>query len=202
MYYPKSQITTNLYTNGNKLMYKSNSIPYIGYYWVTSTGKAYTGKTPQDTPTEELVALDIPKASQNLTLKEVTFNNIESDVNPSLKTYSTLVPSPTTLFLPTYYQPQPTQQDYQIGEFRRYFTKKTNELLYTEVSKDTYDNILNKNSQWLWQDYLAFNIPWSISGDKLTVAKTNKNIVDLTMQRLNLYKFNDYLRNDYLKFYK
>jgi hypothetical protein len=82
------------------------------------------------------------------------------------------------------------------------FVKKTNELIYIEVSENTYNNILNQNSQWSWQDYLPFNIPWSISGDKLTVAKTNKNIVDLIIQRLSLYKFNDYLRNDYTKFYK
>jgi len=202
MYYPKSQITTNLYTNGDKLMYKSNSIPYMGYYWTTSTGKIYTGKTPEDTPTEELIELNIPRASQNLTNQEAIFNNVESNINLSLKVYSSLIPSPSSLFLPTYFQPQPISQDYQTGEFRRYFVKKTNELIYIEVSKDTYDNILNQNSQWLWQDYLPFNIPWSISGNKLTIAKTNKNIVDLIMLRLSLYKFNDYLRNDYTKFYK
>jgi len=202
MYYPKSQITTNLYTNGDKLMYKSNSIPYMGYYWTTSTGKIYTGKTPEDTPTEELIELNIPRASQNLTNQEAIFNNVESNINLSLKVYSSLIPSPSSLFLPTYFQPQPTSQDYQTGEFRRYFVKKSNELIYIEVSKDTYDNILNQNSQWLWQDYLPFNIPWSISGNKLTIAKTNKNIVDLIMLRLSLYKFNDYLRNDYTKFYK
>ena len=202
MYYPKSQITTNLYTNGDKLMYKSNSIPYMGYYWTTSTGKVYTGKTPDDTPTEELIELNIPRASQNPINQEATFNNVESNVNLSLRVYSSLIPSPSRLFLPTYYQPQPTPQDYQTGEFRRYFVKKTNELIYIEVSENTYNNILNQNSQWSWQDYLPFNIPWSISGDKLTVAKTNKNIVDLITQRLSLYKFNDYLRNDYTKFYK
>ena len=202
MYYPKSQITTNLYTNGDRLMYKSNNTPYIGYYWTTSTGKTYTGRTPQDTPTEELIPLSIPRSSQNPIVQEATFNNIESSVNPSLKAYSTLIPSPSSLFIPTYYQPQPTQQDYQIGEFRRYFVKKTNEILYIEVSKETYEAILNKDSKWVWYDYFAFNIPWQITGDKLQVAKTNNNIVDLTMKNLILPKFNLYLRDDYTKFYK
>jgi hypothetical protein len=197
MYYPKSQIKTNLYTNGGEFALITTNQEYIGYYWSTSTGKNYSGKTPDDIDVVELITLPqkSPSTSNSISNYIVTiglneyYNNIKQ-----LKSQ--------TLFLPTYYQPQPTQQDYQIGEFRRYFTKKTNELLYTEVSKDTYDNILNKNSQWLWQDYLAFNIPWSISGDKLTVAKTNKNIVDLTIKNLILPKFNDYLRNDYLKFYK
>jgi hypothetical protein len=197
MYYPKSQIKTNLYTNGGEFALITTNQEYIGYYWSTSTGKNYSGKTPDDIDVVELITLPqkSPSTSNSISNYIVTtglneyYNNIKQ-----LKSQ--------TLFLPTYYQPQPTQQDYQIGEFRRYFTKKTNELLYTEVSKDTYDNILNKNSQWLWQDYLAFNIPWSISGDKLTIAKTNKNIVDLTIKNLILPKFNDYLRNDYLKFYK
>lgn len=198
MYYPQSQIKTNLYTNGNELVYKTNESPYIGFYWTTSDGKYYTGKTPQDTPVNELI-LSIPQL------------NIESQLNASeVNTYSSNVVlynqlnslTTNTLLIPTYYQTLPTQQDYQIGEFRRYFVKKTNELLYIEVNKDTYDNIVNKNSQWLWQDYLAFNIPWSISGNKLNVAKTNKNIVDLAIERFSLYKFNDYLRNDYTKFYK
>jgi hypothetical protein len=197
MYYPKSQIKTNLYTNGGEFALITTNQEYIGYYWSTSTGKNYSGKTPDDIDVVELITLPqkSPSTSNSISNYIVTtglneyYNNIKNNSQVILK-------------VPSYYQPQPTQQDYQLGEFRRYFTKKTNELLYTEVSKDTYDNILNKNSQWLWQDYLAFNIPWSISGDKLTVAKTNKNIVDLTMQRLNLYKFNDYLRNDYLKFYK
>jgi hypothetical protein len=200
MYYPQSQIITNLYTNGNELVYVSSQAQYIGYYYKTSNGKYFTGKTPQDGPNVELTTISINTDLNNLpilySVQVNTFDNTIEDYN-NIKNNSQVI-----LKVPSYYQPQPTQQDYQIGEFRRYFTKKTNELLYTEVSKDTYDNILNKNSQWLWQDYLAFNIPWSISGDKLTVAKTNKNIVDLTIKNLILPKFNDYLRNDYLKFYK
>ena len=201
MYYPQSQIKTNLYTNGNELVYKTNKTMYVGFYWKASDGKYFTGKTPQDTPTEELQIIN-PTYTSVETSQDVTINNVAISSNPSTKVYMSMMSTPPRLFLPTFTSPQPTQQDYQIGEFRRYFVKKTNELIYTEVSKDTYENILNKNSQWLWQDYLAFNLPWTISGDKFTVAKTNKNIVDLTMQRLSLYKFNDYLRNDYLKFYK
>jgi hypothetical protein len=198
MYYPQSQIKTNLHTNGSELEYKSNKTQYTGYYWTTSDGKYYSGKTPQDTPTEELQLINI-RINTDSTQGQ-TANIISLDV--SSRVYNQLVPSNDNLLIPIYSQPQPTQQDYQIGEFRRYFVKKTNELVYTEVNKDTYDNILNKNPQWLWQDYLPFNLPWEISGDKLTIAKTNKSIVDLTMQRLSLYKFNDYLRNDYTKFYK
>jgi hypothetical protein len=197
MYYPISQIKTNLYTNGGEFALITTNQEYIGYYWLTSTSKKYTGKTPNDINIVELVDLpQKPQLNNIFTPNTITVTGLNEYYN-NIKELQ-----PQTLFTPTYKQPQPTQQDYQIGEFRRYFVKKTNELLYIEVNKDTYENILNKNTQWLWQDYLAFNIPWSITGDKLTVAKTNKNIVDLTIQRLSLYKFNDYLRNDYTKYYK
>ena len=59
-----------------------------------------------------------------------------------------------------------------------------------------------KDPSILWQLYLPFNLPWQITGDKEQVARTNKNIVDLTSQRLRLAKFGDYLNNNYLKYYK
>jgi hypothetical protein len=40
-----------------------------------------------------------------------------------------------------------------------------------------------------------------MSGDKQTVAKTNRNIVMLTMQRLNIYGFDKFLKENYTKFW-
>ncbi len=45
MYYPKSEITENLYTGGGEFAYKFNSVPYVGYYYSTIDGKFFTGKT-------------------------------------------------------------------------------------------------------------------------------------------------------------
>jgi len=203
MYYPQSQVKTNLYTNGNTLVYKSNNNPYMGYYWSTSTGKFYTGKSPQDSPNEELITLVVPSnATNNQSSQKTIFNDINETPSPSLAAYSLLKPTPTSLLLPTYYSPTPTSQDYQTGEFQRYFVKKINELIYTEVSKDTYDKINSHDPTYLWQYYISFILPWFISGDKLTVAQTNSKVVEVTMQRLKLYKFNEYLGNDYIKFYK
>lgn len=204
LYYPKSQIITNLYANPGELVEATSYKPYTGYYWATSAGQFFSGKTPTDTPIVRLI-----KNSDIKILKTpvVDSNNIFSVVVDSNETYNSLKNIKlgelnNYKLIPSSFQPTPTEQDYQTGEFRRYFVKKTNDIIYTEVNKNTYDNILNKNSQWLWQDYLAFNLPWSISGNKLQVAKTNNNIVDLTMKNLSLTKFNLYLRDDYTKFYK
>ena len=45
MYFPKSQITPNLYTNGKEFAYVNNKQEYIGYYFKVSTGKYFTGTT-------------------------------------------------------------------------------------------------------------------------------------------------------------
>jgi hypothetical protein len=62
MYFPSSQIVTNLYTNGDEFVLKSNLKPYIGYYWKTSRGFFFTGKTPQNTPLQEIISVTSNKA--------------------------------------------------------------------------------------------------------------------------------------------
>ena len=45
-YYPKSQVKTNLFTNGDEYILSTNKDRYKGYYYLTATGKAYSGKSP------------------------------------------------------------------------------------------------------------------------------------------------------------
>ena len=47
MYFPKTQITPNLYSNGN-LVYDSTKLPYTGYYFEVSDGRCFTGKEPNE----------------------------------------------------------------------------------------------------------------------------------------------------------
>jgi hypothetical protein len=202
MYYPLSQIKTNLYTNGGEYVLFNTKENYIGYYWKTSDGKIYTGKTPQDPPASELILADtnpINPVAQNSNIPVIlNQNNFENITYFNLKNINTFEISLT----PSYYPTLPTQQDYQIGEFRRYFCKKTNEIQYIEISKDQFDLLVAKDPQILWQLYFPFFIPWDITGTKEQVARTNKNIVDLTMKNLRLQRFNDYLKNDYTKYYR
>lgn len=200
-YYPKNRIITNLYTNGNEYAIESTGQVYKGHYHKLYTGELFTGKTPEDKPVEKLINLpNVPgelHSDVNFTpvyTSEVAYGNLEylNVINPSLTPKN--IPYPIV--------PQPTPQDYQIGEFRRYFAKKINEAKFIEINKDTYDNLNSQNSSWLWELYQVFFIPWSITGDKQTVAKTNQNIVMLTMQRLKLYGFDKFLKNNYTKFWK
>ena len=60
MYFPLSQITPNLYTNGNEFIIQSTQQPYIGYYFKTSKGQFYTGRTPSDSPNLLLIPSSQP----------------------------------------------------------------------------------------------------------------------------------------------
>ncbi len=202
-YYPKSQVKTNLYANLGEYLIASTREPYQGPYWKNSKGEFFTGKTPSDTPFQRLTPTFDPV---NEFLSPVPENSISEVVTTDIGyILSRGIEDGNTLnyqALPNYISTQPTEQDYQNGEFRRHFCKKTNEVNYLEIDKTTYDNLVGKNPQYLWQLYLPFNLPWQITGDKEQVARTNKNIVELTSRRLQLPKFGDYLNNNYLKYYR
>lgn len=198
MYFPKSQITPNLYTNGGEFVYSSSKKPYTGYYFKTSTGKYYTGRTTSDKPNEELIQLT-PSVTQTISNDASSAITI---VDPIYDIILNTTSNNPTVYIPIFNPEIPTQQDYQNGEFRRYFCKKTNDLIYIEINKDTYDKLIIKDPQIAYDLYLPFNIIWKLTGDKQQVANINRNIVDLTIKRLRLLKFNMYLKEDYTKYYK
>jgi hypothetical protein len=208
-YYPLSQIKTNLYTNGYEFTTDLNNTTnsYVGYYWKTSTNQFFTGKTPQDEPNTPL--FEIPDLENYPNEKVVNTPNIislqtVSEDNFSISNYLKLTSTPVDRITYTpYYNPQqPTQQDYQNGEFRRFFCKKANEILYIEINKDQYDKLIVKDPQILWQLYLPFDITWRLTGDKQQVARVNKNMVELAIKNLKLPKFNLYIKEDYTKYYQ
>ena len=55
MFYPISQIKTNLYTNGGEYVYANNKLPYSGDYFITGDNKIYTGKNPNNKPNNLLI---------------------------------------------------------------------------------------------------------------------------------------------------
>jgi len=223
MYYPKSQIKPNLYTEGTEFVYKTTNQSYRGYYYKISTGRYFTGRNPDDRPNLELITL----TSENNFTPTITAveNNISTIAIPidglyegnefgpnapinetTVLTYAQLTNvstiQPPQFISPVYNAPVPTEQDYQIGEFRRYFCKKTNAILYLEISKDTFDKLIIRDPQYVWSLYEPFNLPWQLTGVQEVIERTNRNIVALTSQRLKLPEFGRYLKDDYLKYYK
>jgi hypothetical protein len=127
MYYPLSQIKTNLYTNGGEYAILSSQENYSGYYWKTSDGKFFTGRTPQDTPTNELTKILEYNSLLDNQIQQTLVNSIDQeDVRNTLYLDIKNINTNQTTLLPTYAPTYPSFQDYQVGEFRRFFCKKTN----------------------------------------------------------------------------
>ena len=219
MYFPSSQIKTNIYSNG-ELSTISGEL-YTGYYWKNSKGKFFSGRTPQDTPSQELFISFNPSSPEsspsgpnvdNITSPINTIIIFPDDPDPPIPPkysptqaivwdYDELKPFTTSGSLPRYSPNYPSPQDYQVGEFRRFFCKKTNEIQYIEINPKQYSLLAYKDPQILWQLYYPFNIPWVIAGQEESTIRINENIVTLTMKQLKLPRFNDYLQNDYLKYF-
>ena len=201
MYYPKSQITPNLYTNGGEFVYANTLQNYKGDYYKTSKGEYFTGKTPQDGLNELLILSQLNEGIQTTTQNDIVsfFNTDDTQVGDYLNITNQSLIAPS---IPTYSATLPTQQDYQNTEFRRYFCKKTNEIIYLEISKETYDKLVAQDPQILFELYIPFNLPWQLTGDREQVYKTNRNITELVSVRQKLPMLAEYLKMDFSKYYK
>ena len=214
-YIPLNRIKTNLFTSGRELQFLETGEEYIGHYHRYYDGRYFTEKSPDVEFIQELELISESTATfQESSEVEVytsgrgLYSNQlveEWDLN-LIQTYRQVAGNSLTQNqkskLPQPYFYTPSDQDYQVGEIIRYFTKKTNELKYTEVDQQTYQNFFNQQAGYAWEFYIAFQLPWQISGERQEVEATNRNITQLTQRRLGIQGLPEYLKYDYLKFYK
>ena len=210
-YYPKSQIQTSLYTNGEEFVLASTNESYTGYYYVVGGEEFYTGKNPSDTPNELLLRAQVTPIGNDGTFdrgeivvqdedyEQYIVGNPENNLN-----YSNLPKSSLTQnrFLPQFFSPLPTSRDYELGEFQRYFCKKSNELIFLEISNQTYQSLLDRDPTIAFELYNPISIPWSLTGDKEQVYNINKRIVFLKEKQQNVYGFSSYFKDDFSKYCK
>ena len=196
MYYPKSQIKTNLYTNGNEFSLSTTKEGYTGYYYETSTGQQYTGRNPQDGPNISLQLSDsYPNPlieNQSTPPEEIVLLQSTDYTDPNAL---------STRALPIFNITLPTDQDKINGQFNRYFCKRNNELKYLEISKDTYQQLQNKDPKIAWDLYTPAIVLWIIQGDQTQVFNSNKATVQALEQNLPWYGFTQYFQDKFLKYY-
>lgn len=189
IYYPKANITPNLFSNGTFSLKGSNE-PYTGYYFSTYDGKFFTGREPGDGANLELDNQG-PNYQGEATAGEIDYRFVGQDnylYSTSLKNLTPISPVTST---PQVYYPKPTLSDYETGEIVRYFAKKVNENIYIETQ-----NLFQSSL------YIGFSIPWLITGDINNVAQVNQRIVALKEAELKIIGLGLYLKNNYLQFYK
>jgi hypothetical protein len=193
-FYPKSQIKQNLHTNGGEYILSTTKEEYKGYYYEISSGKRYTGKSPNDAPNILLNPIVSPSAiSVNTNIPIITTDtfNVYSILNKPL-------PERT---IPQFQQTIPTQKDQQLGVFSRYFCKKTNEIKYIEINQTTFNQLQSKSPQIAWDLYQPISTLWYIKGEREKVYTTNKNLIKLIEDNQKWPGFTQYFKEDFSKYF-
>ena len=120
-YIPKNRIQPNLYTAGGEFYIPGVNSDYIGYYYKIYTGENYTGRTPNDKPNYLLVPIEEYNVDvEDNSIKVEVLNSYESLIYNEIRN---LANSPT-IVVPQLFYTQPTEDDYKLGEFQRFFCKK------------------------------------------------------------------------------
>jgi hypothetical protein len=214
MYVPKSQILTNLYTNGDEYVLSSSDKNYIGYYHRLSTGELFTGKNPNDNP---VLPLKISTPSLSTTNDNVSrIVGLGDDPDPAvgieeaqpwnvaeyLQSQGKNIFDYDEKLIPSYSYPQLTDKDYNLGSFIRYFAKKSNQNLYIEINKSQYDSLKNKENNWDYSSYVIFTITWTLTGPSPeAVSNINQSVVATTERQQKISGLLKYFKN-YSQFYK
>lgn len=197
-YFPQSQIKTNLYTKGGEFILP-NGREYVGYYYSTSSQTFFTGKNPNNPPNIPLTPSSLEEVND---FSPIGSNQLKSAVWFINRTVipDSLTNNPPTL--PISYFPTPTEQDYKLGEFERYFLSKTNELKFIEITKEEYLKYESQDPNVSYQLYSPFKFSWQISGNKEQVYNINFRTVEKAEQRNNIRGFKSYFKGRFDQFYK
>ena len=171
MYFPKSQIKTNLYTNGDEFSILGNNTFYIGYYYSVSNGKFYTGKNPNSGENFELFSntslftnnlnSDSPLID-NEDINEIEVNIVKStdegdfDADSTVDIpekvdwkenqennykYYNLAQTTNRLVPPKINPSQPITEETNNGIYQRYYVKDILNTSYYEISKETFKSM-------------------------------------------------------------
>ena len=212
MYYPKSQIQTNLYTNGEEFVIKGQSSYYIGHYWKTSQGKYYTGKTPNSGENLVLVS-KVEKYSNNYLPQienEATVNSViifdeegfgdadyiysfDPEMANAVRAMQYENARPSTLQngrrIPHYYRTLPPVNA-QVN-YLRYFAKQNNAPIFIETSKETYNKFSSNDPMMATDLYTVLPVPWSIEENAESINRFTVNKIEKENQ---WYGFHHYFK--------
>ncbi len=212
MYIPTNKIQTNLFTSGNEFLTINDRNNYRGFYWVSHDGKFFTGKTPNDHPVIRLVRVPTEVNQESLSSYYTPLNGrpliadqvyLEQTLPVSrLYTYINQNNPKERKFIPINVYTLPTESDYKLGAFVRYFAVKNNEPKFVEIGEDTYSKLKSRDRQWYWELYTAFNMLWTLTGDPESVSRANQNIISITEVTIKRNGLNQFLKGKYLEFYR
>ncbi len=205
MYYPKSQIKTDLYTNGGEFITSNDGVEYQGYYFFTSDGLYFTGRNPNNKPNFPLTLISNSSLSSLSEVNSLIFradSYYDYPIGYNFALSSDIADDSIPPSLPTQTIVLPTEDEYKIGEFQRYFVSKNNEPYYIEVSQNEYNQYESREPNISWQLYTPFQLPWLLTGDRNEVFNVNRNTVKRISSNLKLIGFPSYFKGRYDQYYK
>ena len=213
MYIPKNKVKTDQYTRGGEYQTLLNGENYVGAYWIMANGKTFSGVDPNDNPQEEIVSF-VPKLSGVFDFSEIPTQeyayNWTTETVPgqfqdmkNISTYNAITRTDMNIktFMPASFYPTPTDEDYKIGNFKRYFCVKVNEPIFTEINKNTFNLLKNQDSKLDWKMYNLFIVIWTITGNEEDVLQTNFNQVELVEKRLGRKGLGEPLMGNYIQYF-
>ena len=161
-YYPLTQITPNLYTNGTDLV-DSDSKAYVGRYYRTYDGRTFAGVNPVLGSNKELTQ------AVNNTTTGIGFNLPAPDSTyaaaATKSSYTSNVTTKTKLTNLTPYNPFPISSDYSKGYFTRYFAKSQSGPGYViEISQEDWSLIQNGQTAANIVGYQTTSMFWQLTG--------------------------------------
>lgn len=154
MYLPKSKyITRN--TAGNEFQTRRSTVPYVGPYFETSTGKFFTGSSPSST-SEELFRLAeqgdsvgrIQSGPEAVNYTDYDFIR-RDDMELELR---------STIPVPLHY-PKPGNGE----SFTRYFAIEKTTQRVVELSKSTYLSMESEETKYYFPKYDLRVLEWSLT---------------------------------------
>jgi hypothetical protein len=211
MYFPKSQIKPNLYTNGGEYILSTTKEGYSGYYYEISNGQKFTGKNPTDKPntlltkTYNIDPLSIPTSPNTTTYIQIAndqpkyfpepYNNFDTE-----EYFNRFQLSKDSIYrsIPNFNQTLPTPQEVETGQYTRYFCKKNNELIYLEIDKNTFTQLQNKESKIAWDLYTPTSIVWNTrkAGLEPNIPPNYTSVLKIEKD-LKWYGFSQYFKDNF-----
>jgi hypothetical protein len=178
------------------------------FTFLTSDGRYYTGKTPQDG--NNLLLIREETRDSQLELTDSLSNNLNIIPPRILESYNNRSTLPDILESKNIISPVPpqgnivfpTEEDYETGEYQRYFLKHNINNIYLEVNQATYNNFFNLNPSVQYQLYTAIQISWILVGKPIEVYEINRNIVLLYEKENKIMGFSNFFKGRYLKYYR
>ena len=183
-YIPKSKLNIKT-TNGKEFRSVRTKKAYVGKYMQLSNGKLLIGSNPLN-PGGELEPLSPPANNLGFSADVRLHQNLKPEISLQLGKVKDIPFAKNT----------PTEDDYTNGYFIRYFVKKANQnTFYKEVSKEVYDSLIKKKSEYDVNLYQPGQIKWAIRGNvrnvnKSLLLKAEKRYPNISLLYPKLDEFN------------